>query len=72
MLGIAYPTFDWKTEGSHRGPWTLEKASHPIPMGPDLFFDGMKFDPANLVAYLKQTKVKNMRVPLGNLAKLNA
>ena len=70
-LGIAYPEIDWKTEGSHHAPWTLEKASHPIPMGPDLFFDGERFDPSKLMAYLKQIKVKNLKVTLGDLAKLN-
>lgn len=71
-LGIACPSVDWKTEGSHAGPWTLRQASHPISMGPDRFFDGAKFDPSKLMAYLKQIQVKNMRVSLEELARLNA
>lgn len=71
-LGIAVPTIDWKTEGSHHGPWTLAQASQPIPMGADRFFDGANFDPERLVAYLKHIKVGNMKVSLEALAKLNA
>lgn len=70
-VGVAYPTVDFKTEGTHKGPWTLDKATHPIPMGPDLFFDGMTFDPAKLMAYLKSFKVHDMKVSLSALAKLN-
>ncbi len=70
-LGIAYPTIDWKTEGSHKGPWTLQGASSPIAMGPDRFFDGKHFDPAKLMAYMKQIRVGGMKVSLHDLAKLN-
>jgi ABC-type nitrate/sulfonate/bicarbonate transport system substrate-binding protein len=71
-LGVACPTIDYKTEGSHAGPWTLDKATKPIAMGPDQFFDGMAFDPNKLMAYLKGFKVHNMAVPLAALAKMNA
>ncbi len=70
-LGIAYPTIDHKTEGAHRGGWKLSQATAPIAMGPDKFFDGMVFDPAKPVDYLKGFKVKNMKVDLAALAKLN-
>ncbi|WP_142849442.1 CmpA/NrtA family ABC transporter substrate-binding protein [Telmatospirillum sp. J64-1] len=45
-LGLAVPTTDSKTEGTHAGLWTLTQASAPLEMGPDLFFDGSVFDPA--------------------------
>ncbi len=70
-LGVAYPGVDYKTEGSHKGMWSLDKASKPIPMGPDMFFDGMAFDPDKLIAYLKGFKVHGMKVPMDALAKLN-
>lgn len=71
-LGIAYPTADWKTEGTNKAPWTLKQATAPIPMGPDTFFDGMTYDPKKLMAYLKGFKVSNATVDMAKLAKLNA
>ncbi|MCB1901264.1 CmpA/NrtA family ABC transporter substrate-binding protein [Cognatazoarcus halotolerans] len=71
-LGIPVPTIDYKTEGTHAAGWTLDKASSPIAMGPDKFFDGMTFDPAKTVEYLKGFKVHNMKVALDALAKANA
>jgi nitrate/nitrite transport system substrate-binding protein len=70
-LGIPYPTIDWKTEGTNKAPWTLKQATAPIPMGPDVFFDGMVYDPNKLMAYIKGFKVQNMKVKLDALAKLN-
>jgi ABC-type nitrate/sulfonate/bicarbonate transport system substrate-binding protein len=71
-LGVAYPTIDHKTEGTHGRPWTLEQATAPIPMGRDMFFDGGVYDPAKLVAYIDGFKVKNVAVSMDELAKLNA
>ncbi|MBI1173705.1 MAG: nitrate ABC transporter substrate-binding protein [Sideroxydans sp.] len=70
-LGVPCPTVDGKTEGSHKSGWTLEQATSPIAMGPDLFFDGVKFDPNKLMDYLKSFKVQEMKVPLKALSKLN-
>ncbi|QIT53947.1 ABC transporter substrate-binding protein [Aquisalimonas sp. 2447] len=70
-LGIAYPTVDYKPEGVHEGDWTLTDASEPITMGPDLFLDGMKYDPENLMAYLEGFRVHNRRVELADLSGLN-
>jgi nitrate/nitrite transport system substrate-binding protein len=70
-LGVAAPSIDWKTEGSNHAPWLLKQATTPIPMGPDLFFDGMKYDPAHLMAYIKGFKVANMKMDMNKLAKLN-
>lgn len=70
-VGVAYPSVDYKTEGTHKGSWSLDKASSPISMGPDMFFDGVSFDPDKLVAYLKSFKVHSMKVPMDALAKLN-
>ena len=71
-LSIPYPTIDYKTEGAHKGPWTLDAATKPITMGPDQFFDGMPYDPAKLINYLRGFKVNGMKVSLDALAKLNS
>ncbi len=71
-LGIAYPTIDSKTEGTHGGLWTLKEATQPIAMGPDKFFDGMSYDPAKLVDYLRGFKMHAMKISLADLAKLNS
>jgi NitT/TauT family transport system ATP-binding protein/nitrate/nitrite transport system substrate-binding protein len=45
-LGLPAPARDSKIEGAHALPWTLPARPGPIPMPPDLFFDGRRFDPA--------------------------
>ena len=46
-LGEPVPLTDTKPEGMHDAPWTLTDATAPIAMGPDRFFDGRGFDPAD-------------------------
>jgi two-component system, oxyanion-binding sensor len=70
-LGVAVPTINYKTEGTHAAPWTLDKATSPIKMGPDKFFDGMTFDPNKPVDYLKGFAVNKMGVSLEALANAN-
>jgi ABC-type nitrate/sulfonate/bicarbonate transport system substrate-binding protein len=60
-LGIAAPVVDEKVEGAHGGPWLLEEATDPIPMGPDRFFDGRLFDAVQAAAYARA-------FPIGRLA----
>ncbi len=71
-LGVAIPTIDYRTEGTHASGWTLTEATAPIEMGPDLFFDGMSFDPAKPIEYLRQFPVHSMKVDLAALAAANA
>ncbi len=71
-VGAPYPTIDYKTEGEHAKPWTLDQATSPIAMGPDRFFDGMTYDPAKLMAYIDGFKVKNLALAMDALGKLNA
>ncbi len=52
-LGVPAPIVDEKVEGAHAEPWLLEEATHPIRMGPDLFFDGRPFDAAQASAYAR-------------------
>ena len=71
-LGVPCPTIDYKTEGTHSGPWTLNEATKPIAMGADRFFDGMTYDPKKLISYLRGFKVNAMKVSLDDLARLNS
>jgi nitrate/nitrite transport system ATP-binding protein len=57
-LGMPFPTIDTKPEGVHAGPWTLEEASAPIGMGPDLFMDARVFDPEDIAGYLTAFPVR--------------
>lgn len=50
-LGVAAPLVDEKVEGLHARPWTLDEATAPIPMAPDLFFNGGRFDAAQPAQY---------------------
>jgi two-component system, oxyanion-binding sensor len=70
-LGIAAPTINYKTEGSHGAQWKLDKATAPIIMGPDKFFDGMAFDPDKAVEYLKGFAVQKSKVSMTDLATMN-
>lgn len=51
-LGVGAPAVDYKTEGTHAGPWVLETASNPIAMSSDRMLDGRSFDPKVPLAYL--------------------
>lgn len=49
-MGVCAPTVDWKEEGAHLAPWTLEAAPRPIAMPADRFCDGTVFVPDNVPA----------------------
>jgi nitrate/nitrite transport system substrate-binding protein len=51
-LGAPAPIIDDKVEGLHSAPWTLDQATAPIPMAPDLFFDERAFDAAQPERYV--------------------
>ena len=70
--GVAAPSADHKTEGTHAGPWVLGEADSPVEMGPDLFLDGMRYDPGDLLGYLQGLAVTRMALPLDSLAARNA
>lgn len=71
-LGIASPTTNYKVEGEHESNWTLTDATQPIEMGPDQFFDGIKFDPNSATQYLSKLPMISMKVALADLDKANA
>jgi len=56
-LGEPAPLVDEKVEGAHPECWTLDEATAPIPMAPDLFFDGKVFDAAQPEAYAASFEV---------------
>jgi nitrate/nitrite transport system substrate-binding protein len=67
-LDLAVPTVDYKTEGHHTRGWTLEQATTRLAMGPDRFFDGGRFDPADPVGYLRGFEVAHPAFPLEALS----
>lgn len=68
QMDIATPTIDRKPEGINTSAWTLTRATRPIAMGPDVFFDGTRFDPADPVGYIRQFAIKAPAVDLTALA----
>jgi two-component system, oxyanion-binding sensor len=70
-VGLPAPLVDEKTEGRHSGAWLLEEASTPIAMGPDRFFDGLRFDPERIAEYLESFAISSMRVRIDELAESN-
>jgi two-component system, oxyanion-binding sensor len=44
-LGLSVPILAEKIEGAHATPWLAAARPTPIAMGPDLFCDGVVFDP---------------------------
>ena len=71
-MGIPLPTIDMKTEGTHAEGWTLEEATKPVAMGPDLFFNGDVFDPSKILSYIDGFEVKNLAFAMDELSKLNS
>ena len=66
-LGENCPLVDYKPEGEHSTGWRLNAASHALPMGPDLFFDQMRFHPQALSDYLKSFEIRQAVFELGLL-----
>jgi ABC-type nitrate/sulfonate/bicarbonate transport system substrate-binding protein len=61
QIGEAAPLVDEKVEGAHALPWQLDEASLPIPMAPDLFFDGRLFDAAQPRRYAEGFKIGRVK-----------
>jgi two-component system, oxyanion-binding sensor len=60
-LGVPAPLVDEKVEGLHAAPWILDEATIPIPMAPDLFFDGGQFDAAQPASYAASFQIGRVR-----------
>ena len=63
QLGLPAPIVDEKVEGLHSAPWTLDEATAPIAMAPDLFFDGRRFDAAQPEAYARGFEISRLSTP---------
>ncbi len=71
-LGWPYPTIDEKPEGLNAGGWMLAQAAPaPLPMGADRFFDGGRFDPADVVGSLESFAITHLQVPVSALRGCN-
>jgi ABC-type nitrate/sulfonate/bicarbonate transport system substrate-binding protein len=55
--GIPAPLEDWKLEGAHSEPWTLDAEGGEIAMPADRLFDGRPFDPTAVEAYLAELTI---------------
>jgi nitrate/nitrite transport system substrate-binding protein len=62
-LGEPAPLVDEKVEGMHVQPWTLDEATAPIAMAPDMFFDGRRFDAAQPERYVKGFEIARGKPP---------
>lgn len=63
-LDLPHPSIGYKNEGEHAQRWQLEEASQPIPMGPDLFFDGRVYKPRQTMKYLNGLEISHISAPL--------
>lgn len=71
-LGLSSPTMDFKSENSHDTPWILKDSGNNFEMGPDLFLDGMLFEPEQVMEYINAFPIKNLKIDLEKLAKINS
>ncbi|MBX2852590.1 MAG: ABC transporter substrate-binding protein [Phycisphaeraceae bacterium] len=60
-LGVAAPTINEKSEGTHQDQWVLEQATTPIIMGTDLLIDNRCFDPSDPMGYLNERLARTKR-----------
>ncbi|MBI4006412.1 MAG: ABC transporter substrate-binding protein [Gammaproteobacteria bacterium] len=71
QLSLPSPCNDYKTEGVHPGPWQLDENKFQFEMGSDRFFDGMNFNPDQLIDYITGFKIKHRDIDFKQLAKIN-
>jgi nitrate/nitrite transport system ATP-binding protein len=70
---LGYPVIEQehKSEGGHPQSWTLREGELDIPMGADVFMDGRKFNPGDVMGYLNGFAINRYRVDLGELIAAN-
>jgi len=71
-LGLPFPAMDYKQEGSHSNCWQLQANGRVFEMGPDLFIDGMVYVPEQIIEYIHSFPVKNLKIDMACLAKMNS
>jgi nitrate/nitrite transport system ATP-binding protein len=60
-LRLPCPETDYKIEGLHESGWTLAHGEETLAMGPDLFMDGRRFDPAGFRDYVEGFAISRFR-----------
>lgn len=70
-LGVPSPLVEEKVEGAHASPWLLDEATTPIPMAPDLFFDGRLFDWAQPQRYATGFEIRRRPGKATGLARVH-
>ncbi|MBI1207058.1 MAG: nitrate ABC transporter substrate-binding protein [Azospirillum sp.] len=71
-LGISAPEADVKPEGMHSAPWSVPGTAGPVALGPDRFFDGAQFDPADPLGYLRDCPIRHPALSLADIAEVAA
>ncbi len=71
LLGLGYPSFNYKMEGINNSDWTLQNAGNQFNLGADAYFDGRIFDPDNLIGYIEETDISRLAINLNQAKKLN-
>jgi nitrate/nitrite transport system substrate-binding protein len=61
VLRLPCPETDYKIEGLHESVWTLAHGEETLAMGPDLFMDGRRFDPAGFRDYVEGFAISRFR-----------
>ena len=56
--GVDFPLADRKVEGAVAAPSLVPSRHGEMTIGPDPFFDGLRFDPADLDGYLRQIPIR--------------
>ena len=70
-LNMFLPNIDYKQEGLHDTEWTMQGDNGELPMGADLFFDGLTFNAQDPGAYLEQFSIAHMPFSIDALKLLN-
>ncbi len=68
-LGLPVPSADEKVEGVHESTWRVPGEHVDLEVGADLFFDDLRFDARDPVAYLAAQTIHDRVVRLDELAK---
>jgi two-component system, oxyanion-binding sensor len=71
QLGLPYPSINYKNEGEHHEGWVMEDKKEQFDMGADAFLDEKLFQPNEILSYMTEFEVNNMKIDIDELKKLN-
>lgn len=71
QIGIKFPSVIYKTEGEHRNTWPMQVQDQIFDLGADCFLDGQNFNPEKILDYLSGFRIKNMKLAISDLEKMN-